>query len=74
MPVFLDNAGRDRDSRIESIKASALPNLGPETAISNGASSEKYDIVVAGVSVLRFSVVLKLGQYADLQIRLARLG
>lgn len=59
MPVFLDNAGRDRDSRIESIKASALPNLGPGTAVSNGASSEKYDVIVAGVSVLQFSEVLK---------------
>jgi hypothetical protein len=52
MPVFLDNAGRDRDSRIESIKATALPNLGPRKVFSNGASSERYDVVVAGASVL----------------------
>lgn len=53
MPVFLDNAGRDRDSRIESIKATALPNLGPAKIASHGVNSERYDVIVAGASVLQ---------------------
>jgi hypothetical protein len=49
MPVFLDNAGRDQDSRIESIKAKPLPNLGSTQEATDG---EKYDAIVAGASSL----------------------
>jgi hypothetical protein len=50
MPVFLDHAGRDRDSRVESIRAAALPRLGPTQ--QSAANGEKYDVVVAGASLL----------------------
>lgn len=48
MPVFLDNSGRDRDSRVESIRAPALPNLGSTPIVSD---ESKYDVIVAGVSL-----------------------
>lgn len=50
MPVFLDNAGRDRDSRIESIKAKPLPRLGWTQEAADG---EKFDVIVAGASTLQ---------------------
>lgn len=49
MPVFQEEAGANRDSRIYPCRALPLPRLAPKP-VENDESLERYEVVIIGVS------------------------
>lgn len=44
MPVFVERASADRDSRVNPVLESALPRITPPPPID----SDKYEVIIAG--------------------------
>lgn len=71
MPVFLDDAGPERNSRVNPVLAPALPYLGGVDAAFNAeCTQDQYDVVIVGV---RFSSdAVPQGSGADIFLRLVQ--
>jgi hypothetical protein len=71
MPVFLDDAGPERNSRVNPVLAPALPHLGDADAALNAKRTQnQYDVVIVGV---RFSSdAFPQGSGADIFLRLVQ--